>query len=158
MGQQAGWIFVALLAGSQLYAGYEKKQAGKAQAAELKAKIKQEEMSARDREIQRRQRLLKALGQRSAQLGAQGTTFEGSPSALLVNDFRQYELEKTTDIAQLAAVKNQYSAAARNYQTIGRLGMIGGILGAGAAVAGGPWGKQAPTQSSAAKIGWQAHS
>lgn len=141
MGPAAGaWIFVGLMAGSALYAGYEKKQAGQAQKYEYQARARQEKLSARDREIRRRQQLLKSLAQRASLFSTQGTTFEGSPTALLINDFREYELDNTTAVAQNAATQNALRVAGSNYARLGRIGFIGGIIQAGAAVAGGPWG------------------
>jgi hypothetical protein len=142
----AAWTFVAIMAGSQVYAGYQKKQAGKAQQYEYEAQARQERMAARDREIERRQRLLKSLAKASVQFGAQGTTFEGSPSALLLNDFREFELENTTAAAQNAATQSALNAAGKNYARLGRIGFVGGILEAAGTVAGGPWlAKKPPT-------------
>ena len=137
MGTAAPYVFIALLAGSQVYAGYEKKQAGKAAQYELEAKARQEKLSARDSEIRRRQALLKSLANRSATLAAQGTTFEGSPSALLINDFRNFELDNTTAAAQNAATQNSLKIAGQNYARQGRIGFVGGIFNAAATVAGG---------------------
>lgn len=140
MGQAAPYVFMALTASAAVYSGYQRKQAGKAQQYEYEAQARQERMAARDREIERRQRLLRAIAQRSAQFGTQGTTFEGSPTALLVNDFREYELENTTAAAQTAAQQSALLAAGKNYARLGKMGFYGGLLEAGAAVAGGPWG------------------
>lgn len=137
MGAAAPYIFVALMAGSAAYAGYEKKQAGRAASFEAQAKGRQEKLSARDAEVRRRQSLLRALANRSAILGGQGTTFEGSPSALLINDFRNFELDNTTASAQSAATQNSLKIAAENYRTQGRIGFVGGLLGAATSVAGG---------------------
>lgn len=136
MGPPAQIAFAALLAGSAFYAGYEKKQAGLAAKYEYQAKAQQEKLAARDREIRRRQELLRSLAASSAKFSAQGTEFTGSPAALLVNDFNQYELDNTTAAAQTAATQNYLSMAGRNAAYIGRVGYIGGILQAGTAAMG----------------------
>lgn len=137
MAAAAPYVFVALMAGSAVYAGYEKKQAGRAASFEAQAKGRQEKLQARDAEVRRRQSLLRALANRSAILGGQGTTFEGSPSALLINDFRNFELDNTTASAQSAATQNSLKIAGENYRRQGRIGFVGGLLQASTAVAGG---------------------
>jgi len=135
MGAAAVPIFIGLMAAGSIYAGYQKKQAGLAQKYEYQARARQEQLAARDREIERKQKLLQALSQRSAQFSTQGTSFEGSPGAILSEDFRQYELDRTTAIGQDAATQAALRGAGKNAAAIGRMGMVGGILEAGGYIA-----------------------
>lgn len=137
MGPAAVPIMVGLMAASTVYAGYQRKMAGKAEKYEYEARARQEKLAATDREIARRDRLLKSLAARSAQFSAQGTTFEGSPSALLVNDFREYELERTTAAANLAATTQRLNAAARNAKRAGKMAFTGSLIEAAGIVASG---------------------
>lgn len=97
--------------GSQVYQGT-------VQSRMLKDQARQEEMAAKDREIQRRRRLVAALASQNARAGASNIRNTGSVANIGLEDVRQADLDTTTDRAMTSArvgALTQEASAARRY-------------------------------------------
>ena len=114
-------IGYALLAAGTAAAGYASYSSGQAQLVQYKLKQRQEASAAKDREIYRKRELLKALALRAVAQGASGTTMEGTPRELVVNDFKNYELDRTRGYANDAALQASLRAAGENAAKVGTI-------------------------------------
>lgn len=120
-------LFLLAAAGSAV-AAYGSYEAGKAQQYEYKRQAEQEKLSARDREIERRGRLLKALSQRTVAAASGGAALEGSPTALINRDFREYSLESQSSAATSASNQAGLRAAGSNARRLGTINAVGNLL------------------------------
>jgi len=86
----AGSIFSTLRAGQQQKSAY-------------RLQAEREEFAARDREIQRRKRLVASLASQNAHWGASGVrAFEGSPANLRDSDLEEFEYDQDMAAANLS--------------------------------------------------------
>lgn len=139
------FVVTAAATGVEAYSQYE---AGKAQQYQYEAEAEQAKSGARDQEIERRQRLLKALASRQVATAAGGTTPAGTPMALINEDYRQAELDKQTLEGTTAARVSTLKTAARNARSLGTLNAVGSLLQGGAQLAS--IGRPKPKQGSSA--------
>ena len=138
-----GVILTAAAGGTAAYGQY---QAGKAQQYEYQRQAEQEKVSARDREIERRNRLLQALAQRNVSSAAGGASLEGSPIALINRDVREFSLESLSSEATTASRVAGLRAAGISAKRIGTINAFSSVFSTGASVAGmGAIGKKPPT-------------
>lgn len=128
------YVFAAVAAGTAAYASYE---GGKAQQYEYKSRAEEEKLAARDREIGRRNKLLKAIAQRNVSSAASGTALEGTDIALINKDFGEYSLESLSSEAMTAKRVSSLNAAGTNAKRIGTISAIGDLFAAAGAVSGG---------------------
>lgn len=94
-------------------------QTGRAEAAEYKLQVKQEQDSARGREIERRRALLKALANQNAVAGAQGVAMSGGKAAIARSDIRDAQRDLLTDKAGTGMRVASYRARASNAKKAG---------------------------------------
>lgn len=94
-------------------------RAGRAKEAAYKRDAEREEFAAKDREIQRKQRLLAAMATQNAVRGAQGIrAFEGSSKHMMEQDVETFEYDQSMGAANLAMKKQsllESGKAARQY-------------------------------------------
>jgi hypothetical protein len=128
-------LFIALAAASSTVAAVSSVQAGNAQKAEFQRQAEQEKLAARDREIERKGRLLKALSSRNVAAATSGGTLEGSPAALIKSDMRQYNLESLSSSAGSASTVSGLKAAGTNAQRLGYINATSSLLDAGSSLA-----------------------
>ena len=77
--------------------------AGNAEAAVYKQQAQQEEFAAKDREIQRRRRLISSLASQNAYRGATGVrAYEGSPAAMMKSDREEFDYDQLMGDANLS--------------------------------------------------------
>ena len=132
MGDPVSATLMILAATTAAYGQY---QAGKATQYEYRRQAEQEKLSARDREIERRNRLLGALASRTVAAAAGGATLEGSPSALIARDVKEYGLESLSSEAMSASTQAGLRAAGTNAYRIGVINAASSLFQAGAAAA-----------------------
>jgi hypothetical protein len=113
MGQASILYYVAAAVGA-----YSQVQQGRAQAFQYKAEAQQAKMQARDTEIERRQRLLRALAERQAETAAGGATLEGTPGVLINASEQQSNLDALALEGMTSNRIASLSAAARNARTV----------------------------------------
>jgi hypothetical protein len=131
----AGGAVVATAAAGSL-AAYQTYQAGSAQSAQYKLQIKQEQDSARGREIERKRTLLRALANQNAVAGAQGVAMSGAKEAIARQDIRFAADDLLTDRAATGQRVSGYRAAASNAKKAGTMGAVTSLLDTGAKVVG----------------------
>jgi hypothetical protein len=107
----------ATLVSGALAVSQQRKSAGMQEIA-FKEQAKQEETAARDREIERRRRLVSALASQNAEAGAFGLDpATGSRRAIQLEDARRANLDSLTDRAmtsrQAVTLRSQGRAARR---------------------------------------------
>lgn len=135
----AGTIALAS-AGATLAAGglsfVAQRNAGIAQANQMKAQAAREGDAARQREIERKRTLLRALSQQSANAGAAGVTMSGSLVAAARTDIRDAATDLLVDRSNTRSQVNGLTAAARNARRQGNLQAVGSLFDTGVRVAG----------------------
>ena len=93
--------------------------AGKAQEAAYKRDADRETFAAKDKEIQRKKRLVAALATQNAVRGAQGVAaFEGSSLNMMLQDVENFEYDQDMGAANLAMTRQsllESGKAARRY-------------------------------------------
>ncbi len=95
MGSQ-GWGMVGQLGG--LLSGGAQAQSGAALQEQYMVMAQNEQYAAQYREVQRKERLLKALASQNAARAAQGVrSYEGSPAAMMGADMESYYVERYAD-------------------------------------------------------------
>ena len=117
-------------AASSVAAAYGSYQQGKAQQYEYKRQADQEKLAARDREIERRNRLLGALSRRTVAAASSGAALEGTPTALINRDVREYGLESLSAQASSASTQAGLRAAGSNARKAGTINAIGNLFDA----------------------------
>ncbi len=84
--------FEAFSVASTAFSVLSSLQAGKAQEAQYKAKAKREEINAREQELERKRKLIKAMASQNAARAAQGiSASQGSAGAMFRTDAREFE-------------------------------------------------------------------
>ncbi len=139
MAQALPLIYLGVTAASAGLAYTSQRRAGALQENAYKEQAKEEEFSARDREIQRRQRLIQAIASQNSEGGALGIDpTSGSPRAILLEDAKRAKFDDLTDRAMTtrrAATLRSTGREARRSSNIQAgatlLDTAGSIAGAG---------------------------
>lgn len=132
MGQVA---LLALVAAGTAVAVHEQRQSAGAQQVELDLAKRQEEQAARDREVQRKRRLVAILGSQQAEAAAGGTALSGSIANISITDAKRAAEDSLIDQQNTST---RIAALGRERRTIGRLQRaesLGTILSAGEKIA-----------------------
>jgi len=110
-------LFLALA--SSAASAKASRQAGEAKEQAYKRDAEREEFAAKDREIQRKQRILAALATQNAVRGATGVAaFEGSSANMMAQDIEEFEYDQSIGAANVAMKKQsllESGEAARKY-------------------------------------------
>ncbi len=112
----AGLVLGLLSAGVSAYSAYEAGEAAEAQAKgqqdQLNRQAEQEEMAAKEREIDRRKRLLSAMASQNAASAASGIrAYEGSALNMLKTDVNSYEYDSIMDKGTTASTTSGLKSA-----------------------------------------------
>lgn len=115
------------------------RRAGALQQIAYKEQAKDEEFAARDREIERRRRLVQAIASQNAEAGALGLDpATGSRRAMLLEDTRRARLDDLTDRAMNTRRSTSLRSAGRESRRqsniqggVTLLNTVGSIAGAG---------------------------
>lgn len=155
MAQAAPMFYYAATAVAVAGVAYADYKSGIAQQEEYAARAEEEKMAAKDREIQRRNKLLQALAQRNVSSASSGTALEGTDIALVNRDFSEYSIDSLTNEAMTAARVESLNRAGSNAKAIGTIKGVSGLIGAAGAVAGGIGAaKLGAVNSPALKANW----
>lgn len=128
------YVFAAAAAGASAYASYE---GGKAQKYEYQSRAEEEKLAARDREIARRNKLLKSLAERNVASAAGGTALEGTDIALINRDLSEYSLESLSSEAMTAKRVSSLKAAGKNAKRLGTISAAADLFQGASAISGG---------------------
>lgn len=104
---------------------------GQAQSDVADFQVKQEQIRARDESISRRERLIEALAQQNARVGASGVKTVGTPTSLMQTDIGRFEDEQLTADVGSGNLQNQIKAQGRTAKRSGTLGAGISLLSAG---------------------------
>jgi len=89
---------------------------GEAESANLETQAKDEQFNARNRQIERKRNLVRALALQNVRTGASGFTFEkgSSAAAIQFEDIERFELDQSTDALNTANRIDQLKQNASN--------------------------------------------
>ncbi len=102
-------------------------RAGQAQKVQYEMQADAERIQARDREIQRKQRLVAALASQNAARGAQGIRLQGSPAAMMRSDISEARYGSLID-------QGNTSMRVRQFQQSGKHAMQSAYVSAGSSL------------------------
>lgn len=122
--------------GTGALAAYSAHSTGVAQQQAAKVQIKREGDAARQREIERKRQLLRALAQQSANAGAAGIAFEGSAAELARADIRDASNDLLIDTANTRSQNQARATAGRNAKRVGNIQAATSLFDTGRSVAG----------------------
>jgi hypothetical protein len=136
MGQFLLPIAIAGVVGGGVLSAAASRRAGQEQSIELKQAALQEEDAAKDRELNRRRALVRALSTQIASFGASGVDpGTGSPAAIARRDAFLADEETAIDRAQTARQSTTLRRQARSARRIGTLRATSTLLSTGAQAA-----------------------
>lgn len=109
---------------------------GIAQSHQMKAQAAREGDAARQREIERKRTLLRALSSQSARAGAGGVALDGSLASIARADIRDATNDLLVDRSNTRSKQNELITGAKNARAQGSLGAAASLFDTGAKVAG----------------------
>lgn len=112
------------------------RNAGIAQSHQMKAQAAREGDAARQREIERRRNLLRALSSQSARAGAGGVALDGSLAGIARADIRDATNDLLIDRSNTRSRQNELITGAKNARSQGNIGAAVSLFDTGAKVAG----------------------
>lgn len=130
-----GMYMVAAAAGG--YMIHQQRQAAGHQQAELKLAQRQEEMGARDREVQRKRRINAILGSQSAMAAAGGIAMSGSVANVSIEDARLAGEESLVDATTTGLRISALQRRSRSIGALSRARTATSIMQVATVVAGG---------------------
>jgi dihydrodipicolinate synthase/N-acetylneuraminate lyase len=107
-----------------------------AQSHQMKAQAAREGDAARQREIERRRALLRALSSQSARAGAGGVALDGSLAGIARADIRDATNDLLIDRSNTRSRQNELIRGAKNARSQGNIGAAVSLFDTGAKVAG----------------------
>ena len=125
-------LIAALIIGSTAVTAYGQVQSGKAQESALKAQAEQERLAAESRELERQQKLNKALAANVVGMGVSGIKAEGTPASIALESSKQIGLSEgmigLSERLEQAQLRRQGAAArkASQFEAAGTL-LSGGL-------------------------------
>jgi hypothetical protein len=138
MAQALPFIFLGATAAAGAASAIQSRNAGKLQQIEYKRQAQEEETSARDREIERRRRLVQALASQNAEAGALGLdATTGSRRAITLEDVRRARMDDLTDRAMTSRRAVSLASAGRAARRQGNLQAGATLLDTASTIAGG---------------------
>lgn len=121
--------FQAFSVAATAFSMYSSIQAGKAQEAQYKAQAKREELSAREKELDRRRNLVRAMASQNAARAAQGiSASQGSAGAMFRADTRDFERAQTVGRYNRDFAVQQNLNKASNAKRSGYMDAAGSLL------------------------------
>lgn len=121
------------MAGVGVVQAVETRNAGIAQANQYKAQIRSEGDAAKQREIDRRRDLMRALSSQNARAGALGIETGGSIGGIMATDVKEAQMDLATNSANFSLRKRDLLAAAASAKRAANWKAVSGLLGTTAA-------------------------
>lgn len=112
---------MGVLGGTVVGSAYLQKQQADAQAAELERQADQERIAAEGRELQRRQKLNKALAANVVMQSASGMRSEGTPESIALESAKQISLSEGMEQLSDRLRQAQLKRMAANTRTAGTM-------------------------------------
>lgn len=111
-------------------------RAGQAQKVNYEMQARQEEFAAKDREVQRRRRLVASLASQNAARAASGVrAFEGSPAAMMQSDIDTADYDHTMADANLGMKKQSLLTSGKHAVQSGYMSAGSSLLNYGSRMA-----------------------
>lgn len=129
-------LATTIAAGAGVTSAVSARNAGIAQSHQMKAAAVKEGDAARQREIERKRQLLRALSQQSANAGASGVTLDGSLAGIARTDIRDATNDLLVDRSNTAGTVRGLRAGAKNARRQGDLQAAASLFDTGAKIAG----------------------
>lgn len=127
------WALIGSLIAGTAAAAQTQRNSGKMADIQYREQAQQETDAARDREIDRRRRLVSALASQNAEAGALGVTpGVGSRAALVLSDAKRARYENLADRAGTGRRALVLRSAGRNARKQGDLAAASSLLGGSA--------------------------
>jgi hypothetical protein len=134
-------IIAALILGSTAVQVYSQLEAGKDQEAALKTQAEEERVAAESRELERQQKLNKALAANAVGMGMSGIKTEGTPSSISLQSSKNVGLSEgrinLSDRLAQAQLRRQASTAASAAKIGAASTLLSGAVSAYQAMPGG---------------------
>jgi hypothetical protein len=134
-------IIAALIFGSTAVQVYSQLEAGKDQEAALKTQAEEERVAAESRELERQQKLNKALAANAVGMGMSGIKTEGTPSSISLQSSKNVGLSEgrinLSDRLAQAQLRRQASTAASAAKIGAASTLLSGAVSAYQAMPGG---------------------
>lgn len=127
----------AVAAAGAVAGAVQAKKQGKFQERTLKRQAENEEVEARERELQRKTKINKILAAQIAGLGASGISAEGSPQLIATESLREESLAGLADVATRSGRERNLSAQGSAARKLGNINAITGLLSTGASIGTG---------------------
>jgi hypothetical protein len=124
----AGTIAAVTAAAGGVASGISSRNAAVAQSNQAKAQAAREGDAARQREIERKRNLLRALSQQSAAIGASGVTAEGSLAGIARADIRDASTDLLVDRSNTESTINSLQSGAAAARQAGNLGLAASLF------------------------------
>jgi len=135
-------IIAALILGSTAVQVYGQLEAGKDQEAALKTQAEEERVAAESRELERQQKLNRALAANAVGMGMSGIKAEGTPASIALQSAKNVGLSEgmlnLSDRLAQAQLKRQASTAAAASRIGAASTLLKGTVQAGRAMPGSP--------------------
>ena len=131
MAQVAAPLLI-MQAGAGGLSAYSSYKSGEAKEKELKFAKQQEFIGAKEREIQRNDRLLDALASQNVQAGAGGVKLEGTPLDIMMADAKRAKDESDMDALQTRIRTLSLDAQAAASKRMGRTQALATLMSTGA--------------------------
>lgn len=125
-------MMIAATAASGAMTAVSARNAGKAQQIELNQAAIQEQDAARESELDRRSRLVRALSSQVTTRAAQGIEMSGSARAIALSDASEADLGLMTDRVNVGRRTTSLRRQGRQAAAQGRIGAASSILDTGA--------------------------
>lgn len=129
MAQALPFIYLGATVLSGALAYRQQRTAGKIAEFQYRDQAEQEETAARDREIERRRRLVQALASQNAEAGALGIDgATGSRRAIVLDDVRRSRMDSLSDRAMTNRRAVNLRSAGGNYRRQSNIGAATNLL------------------------------
>lgn len=113
------WIVTLAVVGTGVISAAQQKKSAKAQEIELEKQAEEERLSAEGRELERRQRLNKALAANVVSMAAGGITGEGTPQSIALESAKQVSLSEGINQLSDRLKQAQLKRQAKNVSATG---------------------------------------
>lgn len=122
------FAMIGLMAASGIFAAVQQRNAGIIQSNALKAQARVEGDAAKQREIERRQVLMRTLAAQNARAGAMGVETGGSIGGIIRKDIKDNQQDLLVNSANYAAKRQALITGAANAEYTGNMQAVGSLL------------------------------
>jgi hypothetical protein len=122
------FALMALVAAGGVTAAIQQRNAGIIASNQYTAQVRTEGNAAKQREIERRQALMRTLATTNARAGAMGVETSGSIGGIIRKDIKENQQDLLVNAANYSARRRDLLTAASNARQQGNLAAVGSLL------------------------------